>query len=151
MKSMQSLQLRLFALLALGFLGTGAELVLLDHTEGFWQKLPLGLVVLGLLALVLHVFVESRFCLRLFQSAMALAIAGGAIGLYLHLDGNMEFELEMHPNESGWPLIWRSLKGATPALAPGMMILLGLLGLTAAQRQPSLETSIESTTTTAEN
>jgi hypothetical protein len=148
---MQSLQLRLFALLALGFLGTGAELVLLDHTEGFWQKLPLGLVVVGLLALVLHVFVESRFCLRLFQSAMALAIAGGAIGLYLHLNGNMEFELEMHPNESGWPLIWRSLKGATPALAPGMMILLGLLGLTAAQRQPSLETSIESTTTTAEN
>lgn len=148
---MPSPQLRLFALLALGFLGTGAELVLLDHTEGFWQKVPLGLVVLGLLALVLHGFVESRFCLRLFQSAMALAIAGGAIGLYLHLDGNMEFELEMHPNEGGWPLIWRSLKGATPALAPGMMILLGLLGLAAAGRQPSVDLSIQSATTNTEN
>ena len=29
----------------------------------------------------------------------------------------MEFELEMQPNNSGWLLIWKTLKGATPALA----------------------------------
>jgi len=53
----------------------------------------------------------------------------------------MEFELEMHPSQSGWALLWAVMKGATPALAPGMMILLGALGLTYTYRHPQLTES----------
>jgi hypothetical protein len=130
-RTRSALQRRLLGLLGLGFLGTGAELLLLDHTEGFWQKVPLGLITLSLVALGGHAFSSRLACRRFFKAVMLLAIAGGATGLVLHFQGNMEFELEMHPGERGWPLIWRTLKGATPALAPGMMILLGLLGLAA--------------------
>ena len=132
-----TLQWRWLALLTLGFLGTGAELVLLEHYEGVWQKVPLALLALGLLSVALCAFNRRRGCIRFLQCVMLLTLVGGLAGLYFHFQGNLEFELEMHPDERGWPLIWNTLKGATPALAPGMMILLGLLGLGAAQRKHS--------------
>jgi hypothetical protein len=52
----------------------------------------------------------------------------------LHYQGNVEFERELAPDASGLPLVWEALKGATPALAPGTMMLLGAVGLTAAPR-----------------
>jgi hypothetical protein len=41
----------------------------------------------------------------------------------------VEFELEMYPGLSGLELFREAMKGATPALAPGTMTILGLLGL----------------------
>jgi len=81
-------------------------------------------------ALAAHLFLPCALCLRCFQFSMLLALAGGAAGLILHFLGNLEFERELHPEARGWTLVWATLKGATPALAPRMMILLGLLGLT---------------------
>lgn len=136
-RSRRVLRRRLLWLLAIGFLGTAAELWLLDHTEGFWQKVPLGIILFSLLALWAQGFGPGRWCHRLFQAAMFLAMAGGVAGLVLHFRGNMEFELEMYPEASGWSLVWKTLKGATPALAPGMMILLGLLGLAIPRGRPA--------------
>ena len=51
------------------------------------------------------------------------------IGIFFHLKVNIEFELEMYPNMKGLTLIWESLKGATPALAPGTMLASGMIGL----------------------
>jgi hypothetical protein len=50
------------------------------------------------------------------------------VGLVLHYLGNVEFEKERDATLRGLPLLWASLTGATPALAPGAMILLGLIG-----------------------
>ena len=61
---------------------------------------------------------------------MAAYLASGLVGLWFHYSGNAEFELEMYPSLSGWSLVREALSGATPALAPGTMIHLGLLGLT---------------------
>jgi hypothetical protein len=108
--------------------GMLVELILLEHTEGFWQKLPLALLAAGLLA----VLVEARA--RVWQSTaavrlvMVLFLVAGAIGLYQHYAGNLEFERELNPTRRGWDLAWQTLKGATPALAPGAMIYLGLIG-----------------------
>ena len=122
---------RLLSLLALGFVGTGAELVLLDQTEGFWQKAPLVVIAFSLVALALCAYARSIIWHRLFQVAMVLSLAGGVAGLILHFLGNLEFEKELHPDIRGLTQVWNTLKGAFPALAPGMMILLGLLGLAA--------------------
>ena len=61
----------------------------------------------------------------------------GMIGLYLHYRGNVEFELEMYPSIRGFELFWKSITGATPALAPATMLLLGLIGLAYSYQHPS--------------
>jgi len=58
------------------------------------------------------------------------------LGLVLHFKGNMEWALERNPDLGGANLIWKSLTGATPALAPGALTQLGLLGLVWAYRNP---------------
>jgi hypothetical protein len=118
-----------------GSVGTGAELLLLDHVEDAWQMAPLVLigVACGLLALV--ALRPSPGAIRLFQLTMVAFVLSGVAGMALHYQGNVEFELELQPDASGLPLVWESLKGATPALAPGTMMLLGALGLTCTSRQ----------------
>jgi len=63
------------------------------------------------------------------DGVMALCIAAGVVGLAMHLSGNIEWELERAPELTGWPLLRDALMGATPSLAPGAMIQLGLIGL----------------------
>lgn len=130
-------RLLLYTFLA-GTAGAGAELGLIGHYEDPWQWTPLVLLGGGFL---LGAWVLRRGGpLRVFRGLMALFVASGLLGLYLHFRGNMEFELEMTASMKGWALVWESLTGATPALAPGAMILLGVLGwlstLPAAPRIP---------------
>jgi hypothetical protein len=59
-------------------------------------------------------------------------------GVYLHYLGNREFQLELDPSLSGLSLLGKVLHAkAPPALAPGHMSLMGLLGLAATYRQAS--------------
>ena len=122
----------------LGLAGTGAELLLLEHTETFWQWLPLLLIALSIAVLVWQCATQRAAAVRAFRGTMFLLMAGGLVGLGLHFNGNMEFELEMHPGQAGLKLFWATLKGATPALAPGMLILLGGLGLVCTYQHPAL-------------
>ncbi len=110
-------------------LGISAELLLLGHTEGNWQKLPLGLNGVGILALLAHLFMPGRGSLRAFRCAMLICVVGGGVGVYQHYAGNAEFELEMVAELTGWPLIKEAMTGATPVLAPGALAQVGLVGL----------------------
>ena len=76
--------------------------------------------------------------MRSFQCIMVLFVVNGALGLYQHYQGNLEFELEMYPSISGFELVWEALKGPTPSLAPGTMVLLGMLGLIYTFRHPTV-------------
>ena len=121
-----ALRRRLVAVFVLGVSGTGAELMLLGHTEDYRQLVPLGLFALSLVLLGLALFPNARW-VRWFRALMVLFVAS-VVGVYLHLSANAEFELEMYPSITGLDLLWESLRGATPALAPGTMAYLGLLG-----------------------
>jgi hypothetical protein len=116
-------------LLIFGMAGILAELFLLEHTDDLWQKLPLALLAAGLLVVLIECAVPSRSSTAALRLLMALFILAGAIGLYQHYAGNLEFERELNPARRGWDLVWETLKGATPALAPGAMIYLGVIGL----------------------
>ena len=59
---------------------------------------------------------------------MFLSIVSGGLGVWFHLKANFEFEMELHPSLEGWELLKESLSGAIPALAPGSMVALGLVG-----------------------
>lgn len=133
----------LLLLFLIGSLGVGAELLLLEHYEDYWQWTPLVLVGLSLAVLAWCALAPDRTSLRAFQGMMGLLVISGFVGLWLHYQGNVEFEQEMYPTLKGLELFWEALKGATPALAPGTMIQLGLLGLAFTYRHPAFTHSAE--------
>lgn len=121
-----------------GAAGTAAELVLLEHMEDAWQWVPVVLLALGLVmggVLVVH---RRRLALMAFRVLASLFVIAGGLGVYQHYRGNAEFELEMYPSRHGVELFRESLKGATPALAPGALAQLGLVGLLFTFRHPAL-------------
>ena len=136
--TVRAIRVSLLALFAFGVVGSGVELLLLEHTEDAWQLSPLILMGLSLVAMVWLATDQRPVSVRVFQIMMLLHVASGLIGLYLHYRGNVEFELEMYPGLSGMELFWEALKGATPSLAPGTMLVLGLLGLLYTFRHPAL-------------
>ncbi len=126
------------AILTFGILGTGFELILLEHTEDNWQWVPLVLLAVGLPASIWLLLSPGFAIIRGFQVLMGLFILSGFVGQWLHFSGNVEFELEMYPSREGLELVWEALGGAYPSLAPGTMMLLGLLGMAACFRHPAL-------------
>jgi len=127
----------LLLLIVLGMLGLGAELVLLEHYEEGWQWVPLVSLAVGLVLALALWMRPGPGTLCAFRAVMALYVAAGALGVYLHLGGNVEFERESDASLTGVPLLWEALRGATPALAPGALAQLGLLGLLLAYRHPA--------------
>ena len=128
----------LLGLIVIATVGLAAELLLLDHFETFAQWLPLAVLGVCFASAVFVVLRPARTSLRLFQVVMLATFATGVAGVVLHYRSNVEFELEMYPTLGGWPLIWQSLKGAIPALAPGALAQLGLLGLVFTVGHPGL-------------
>lgn len=133
-------RLILFIALVAGLVGTTVELFLLEHTEDTWQWAPIALMALALGVLGWHAVHRGPASVRTFQALMWLFLVSGLLGIWLHYRGNVEFELEMYPDLAGWKLFKDSMMGATPALAPGTMIQLGLVGLAWAFRHPALQT-----------
>lgn len=128
----------LVAVVLVGIVGLAAELVLLEHVESVWQWVPLVALALGFVAGAALLARPAGATVRAFQGAMALFAVAGAIGLYLHYAGNVEFEREMDAELRGFALVWEALRGATPALAPGSLAHLGLIGLAITYRHPAL-------------
>ena len=137
-RTVRTLRALILSVLLAGMLGTLAELYLLEHTEDWWQLVPLYLLGMGPFVVVWSMFQPSPASLRSLQALMALYVLAGLLGTYQHYTGNVEFELEMYPSRAGFELFWESLKGATPALAPGTMTMFGLLGLATIFRHPGL-------------
>ena len=137
-RTLSTLRWFLMAIFLTGLVGTGAELLLMGHTDGFWQRVPLVLIVLALAVLCWATLKPGPAVMRVFQGAMLLFVLSGVVGCVLHYQGNVEFELEMYPSRKGLELFGESIMGATPTLAPGMMMTLGLVGLTYTYRHPRL-------------
>jgi hypothetical protein len=119
--------------------GTLAELLLLEHCEDAWQWAPIGLLAATLVTLAWHALDRGPTSLNVLRGLMVISMASGLLGLWLHYSGNVEFELEMYPDLSGWKLFKDSMMGATPALAPGAMVQIGLVGLAWTFRHPALK------------
>ena len=120
----------LLAILLLGLTGTGVELLFLGHYEGALQIIPLVLIGLGLGVVLWYAMVGSSASVRVMRVTMAMFVAAGAAGMVLHYLGNIEFQREVDPSIEGFALFTKAMRAkAPPALAPGSMAQLGLLGL----------------------
>ena len=128
----------LLALLVAGLVGTGMELLLMGHTEGVWQLMPLLLIGSSVLTVGWYAIGRSALSLRVFRLVMLLSAGSVVAGSLMHYRGNVEFEIERTPELTGFDLFKEAIRGATPALAPGTMILLGALGLLYTLRHPAI-------------
>lgn len=128
----------LLALVLIGNVGLEIELALLRHAESFSQWIPHVTLLIGLLSIIAVYVRPNRETLRAFQAVMSIFLVIGALGIILHFRGNVEFARERYPTLGGTMLIWKALRGATPALAPGALAQLGLLGLIFTYRHPLL-------------
>jgi hypothetical protein len=129
----------LLALLAIGMIGTVADLLLLGHYESSWQLAPLVLNVAGLVVVIWLFISDGVAAVVTMRALMVTFMLAGCLGILLHYNGNREFQRELDPALSGWALLAKVMRAkAPPALAPASMIQLGLLGLLYTYRHPSL-------------
>ena len=130
MTTLQVVRRLLLAILAIGMAGTAIELLFLKHYEDSIQLIPLDLLGLGFVTIAWHGLQPSRGSLLAVQLVMGLFLAAGLAGVFFHYRANVEFQLEGDPSLAGRALLWKVLQAKVPpALAPGVMVQLGLLGL----------------------
>ena len=122
----------------IGIVGLAVELLLLEHWDDPWQWSPFVALGLGLASGGALLRRPTPGRVRAFRAVMALFVVTGAVGVLLHYRGNAEFEVEQDPAVRGLALVWLALRGATPALAPGALAHLGLIGLLATWGHPAL-------------
>lgn len=129
----------LLTILFLGIAGISLELWLMAHTEDVYQLIPLALAAAGVVVMLVVAMKPTVGTVRLFQAVMALFVLSGVVGMWLHFQVNMEFQLEMDPALAGMALYDKAIHAKSPpALAPGAMIQLGLIGLAYTFKHPAL-------------
>lgn len=131
----------ILGLVALGTLGMTAELVLVGHYEDENQLIPLALAAAGLMAMAAVRLAPGVAAFRAFQFVMLLYAGAGIIGITLHYRANAAHLHETEPGLQGVALAKRVVTSASPpALAPGLMVQLALLGLAYTYEHPRLKT-----------
>lgn len=130
MSTLETLRRFLLVILVIGMAGTAVELLLLQHDEGAIQRVPLVLLGAGLMSVGWHAVHPGKASANAVRAVMVAFVAAGLAGIYFHYRANVEFQLESDPSRAGAALFWKVLAAKVPpALAPGVMMQLGLLGL----------------------
>ena len=128
--------LLVFSVLLFG--GTVVELWLVNHKEETLQLIPFALCALGTAAALFALFRPRRASLWLLRACMALVVCGTLLGVYLHLDGNIDFQREIDPNAPAADMLLSVLGGGNPLLAPGILAVSAVLALAATYYHPAL-------------
>jgi uncharacterized membrane protein len=128
----------LLGIFLVGAGGISVELWLLGHYEEVDQFIPLGLAAAGTLMLIAAALRPTPVTVRVVQALMLLFVVSGFVGIWFHYQATTEFQLEMDPSLRGWALFRKAIVAkAPPALAPGAMIQLGLIGLAYTFKHPA--------------
>ena len=119
----------ILAVLLFGTLGMAVELLLLAHYEEFDQLIPLVLAAAAVGTLAWTTLAPGPAALLALRAVRAGFVLADAVGVVLHFQANAEFQREIDPALGGLALVWKVVQAkAPPALAPGVMVQLGLLG-----------------------
>ena len=115
------------------------DLLLIRHYEDTNQLIPLAVAGATFASLGWVAIRPGIAALRTLQFVMLCFIGTGLIGITLHFQANAEFQREIDPSISARDLFWKVTESvAPPALAPGVMAQLGLLGLVYTYKHPAL-------------
>src|SRR5687768_2527361 len=138
-KTLQNIRRFVLLVVSLGTVGMAIELFLIGHFEDLNQLIPLVLAGTGLVVIAWAVAYPTLLGVRVLQLVMLSFAGAGIIGITLHYQANADFQREIDPNIAGRDLFWKVLEAtAPPALSPGLMVQLGLLGLIYTYKHPAL-------------
>jgi len=141
----------ILALFALGLAGISVELIALRHYEDSWQLVPLFLLGFALAIVVWHLVERGAAPILALRMIAGFFVIAGVTGIILHYRANLEFQLDMDSSQHGWPLFLKVIHAqAPPALAPGAMAQLGLLGWLYTFRHPAISREGSVTRTSGE-
>jgi hypothetical protein len=139
-RDVAKIRLGMLGLVAFGTLAMLAELTLIGHTEDSNQLIPLGVGGVGMVAVLWTALAPRVGALRFLQLVMLLYIGSGVVGVTLHAVANAEFQREMDSTIVGIKLLMKVLEATSPpAMAPALMVQLGLLGLLFTYKHPVLK------------
>jgi predicted membrane channel-forming protein YqfA (hemolysin III family) len=134
----QVLRRTLLGVISFGVIGTLTELFLMGHYKEATQWPPLILLALTAVGIVMMIINPTPRNVKLFRWLMVVVAVSSLVGIFFHLKGNIEFKLETKPDLAGLTLLWKSIRGGIPVLAPGMMAHVGLLGIAYTFRHPNM-------------
>lgn len=121
----------LYALSAALFAGTIVELLSAKHFQEPMQLVPFALCVAGLVAIGVAWKRPSRQSVLALRLVMLIAAGGSLLGMWEHLEGNIGFIQEMHPDVTGWRLLLGAVTGRAPLLASGALAVAGAVAIAA--------------------
>jgi hypothetical protein len=98
------------------------------------------LCALGLGVVAFAYFRPSYDSIKAMHRSMMIIGVCSFIGFYEHMANNFAFQIEIQPNSTIWLLIVATFNGGIPILAPGILLLGAVIGLTAIYKHPLLET-----------
>lgn len=115
-------------LMALGlFLGTIAELLMVKHYGETLKLVPFALCGVGCVVIFVVWLRPQRLILLAVRVLMLGIMAGSLLGVYEHIQGNLEFAQEIHRHATTMARIKQVLTGHNPIAAPGMLAVAALL------------------------
>jgi hypothetical protein len=126
----------LLGILLFGLVGLIVELVFLRHTEGILELVPIWLMAASLVVVLWDAVRRSSVSRGLLLAMMIGFVVVGIAGTWLHYRANVGFERESNPGATTGEVYKKAVMGATPTLAPGALVELGLVGLLFALLQP---------------
>ena len=135
----QQLRSFLLGVAAFFFLGSIAELYLLEHYLETRQWIPIILSAAGLVLCTWAWLSPSKGLLKTLQGLMICMAIASLYGMYLHFMGNFQFEKEINPSFTTVEALWPAIKGSNPLLAPGMLLAAAILAAGGTYRHPALD------------
>lgn len=137
-------RLRRFLLIvtAVSCLGIGVELWLAEHTGEAAQLVPFVLCGVGLAASMSALVRPVWATLWALRLAMIPVGLGSLLGVWEHLEGNLEFVHELQPTATGGAALLEAIYGAAPLLAPAALALIPVLALAATYAHPALQRGV---------
>ena len=121
----------LYGLAVFVFGGTMLELLAAKHFADPVQLIPIALCGAGLIAVLLAWKRPDRQIVQALRILMLVTATATVLGIWKHIEGNIGFEREMHPNITGWPLIEGALTGGAPLLASGALAVAASIAIAA--------------------
>ena len=118
------------------FAGATVELLALKHFREDLQWLPLFLCPLGIVLVAMFLAKPGKDLLNVLRIGMWGIAAGGLVGTFLHVSGNLERILEAGKSVNLPGLFYVIAGGRNPLLAPGTLIIAAALTLAAIYHHP---------------
>ncbi len=118
------------------FAGATVELLALRHYREDLQWLPLFLCPLGIILVALFLAKPGKGILSVLRIGMWGVAAGGLVGTFIHVSGNLERILEAGQSANLLGFFYAIAGGRNPLLAPGTLIIAAAMALAAVYHLP---------------